>query len=175
MDSHFSVSPLTTPEIPMEIDKMYMIPMRQTTSEEEQRRGLCHLCKQHGHIQRYCPRKTTDRAAATCTFPAPPKQTRPPQPPVLNQTTILQYLKNTTQTIRDWIANALEQMTTPTPGQLAATRVTKTEATNAFARALKTGTTRDAICIPVTLQMTQKKVPVEAFLDCRANECFTSQ
>ena len=29
--------------------------------------------------------------------------------------------------------------------------------------------------VPVTLQTTQKKVPVEAFLDCGANECFVSQ
>ena len=93
----------------------------------------------------------------------------------MNQTTILQYLKNMTQKIRDWIANALEQMTTPTLGRLAATRVTKTEATNAFARALKTGTTRDVMRVPVTLQTTQQKVPAEAFLDCGATECFVSQ
>ena len=66
-------------------------------------------------------------------------------------------------------------MMTPTLGQLAATQVTKTEAANAFARVLKTGTTRDAMRVPVTLQMTQKKVPVEAFLDCGAMECFVSQ
>jgi hypothetical protein len=66
-------------------------------------------------------------------------------------------------------------MTTPTPGRLAATRVTKTEAANAFARALKIGATRDAMRVPVTLQTTQKKVPVEAFLDCGATECFVSQ
>ena len=63
----------------------------------------------------------------------------------------------------------------PTPGQLAATWVTKTEAMNAFTRALKTGTTHDAMCVPVTLQTTQKKVPVEAFLDCGATKCFISQ
>ena len=77
--------------------------------------------------------------------------------------------------IRDWIANALERMTTPTLGRLATTRVTKTEAANAFARALKTGTTRDVMHVSATLQTMQKKVPVEAFLDCRANECFVSQ
>ena len=77
--------------------------------------------------------------------------------------------------IRDWIANAFKWMTTPTLGRLATTWVTKTEAVNAFARVLKTGTTRDAMRIPVTLQTTQKKVPVEAFLDCRATECFVSQ
>ena len=116
-----------------------------------------------------------DRAVATRTFPAPLKRTQPPQPPVLNQTTVLQFLKNTTQMVRDWIANALERMITPTPGQLAATWVTKTKAANAFARVLKTGSTHDVMRIPVTLQTTQKKVPVEAFLDCRANECFVSQ
>ena len=175
IESHLSTPPLTTSDILMEIDKMYTIPMRRTSSEEERRRGLCHLCKQHGHIQRHCLQKTPDHAAATRAFPAPPKRTQPPQPPVMNQTTVLQYLKNMTQKVRDWIANALEQMTTPTPGQLAATRVTKTEATNAFARVLKTGTTRDMMRIPITLQMTQKKVADEAFLDCGASECFVSQ
>ena len=29
--------------------------------------------------------------------------------------------------------------------------------------------------VPITLQMMQKKVPIEAFLDCGANECFVSQ
>ena len=62
-----------------------------------------------------------------------------------------------------------------TLGRLAATRVTKTEAANAFARALKTGATRDAMRVPVTLQTTHKEVPVEAFFDCGANECFVSQ
>ena len=62
-----------------------------------------------------------------------------------------------------------------TPGRLALTQVTKNEAANVFARALKTGMTRDAMRVPVTLQMTQKKVHSEAFLDCRATECFASQ
>ena len=96
----------------------------------------------------------------------------------MNQTTILQYLKDASQKIRDWIADRLATMPpkdTSTPGQLAATQVTKTKAANAFARALKTGTTHDAMRVPVTLQMTQKKVVDEAFLDCGANECFVSQ
>jgi hypothetical protein len=175
MESYSLSPPSPDSSVPMEIDKMYTIPMRWMTSEEEQRRGLCHLCKQHGHIQRHCPRKTPNRTATTRTFPAPPKRTWPPQPPVLNQTTVLQYLKNMTQAIQDWITNALERMTTPTLGRLAATRVTKTKAANAFARALKTGTTRNAMHVPITLQMTQKEVPVEAFLDCGATECFVSQ
>ena len=162
----------------MEIDKMTTIPMRRTTSDEERRRGLCHLCKERGHVQRHCPRKITDRVAATRTLPAPPKRTQPPQPMPINQTTVLQYLKSASQKIRDWIADRLATMPPKdafTPGRLAATRVTKTEAANAFARALKTGTTRDAMRVPVTLQTTQKKVAVEAFLDCGATECFVSQ
>ena len=35
MESHFSTPPSMTSEIPMEIDKMYTIPMQWTTSEEE--------------------------------------------------------------------------------------------------------------------------------------------
>ena len=63
----------------------------------------------------------------------------------------------------------------PTLGRLALTWVTKNKAVNAFARALKTGTTCDAMCVPITLQTMQKKVPSEAFLDCGATECFASQ
>ena len=96
----------------------------------------------------------------------------------MNQTTVLQYLKNTTQKIQDWITTALECMPPKdnlTLGRLALTQINKNEAANAFTRALKTGTTRNAIRVPITLQMTQKKVPGEAFLDCRATECFVSQ
>ena len=62
-----------------------------------------------------------------------------------------------------------------TPGRLAFTQVTKNEAVNTFARALKTGMICDAMHIPITLQTMQKEVPGEAFLDCRATECFASQ
>jgi hypothetical protein len=109
------------------------------------------------------------------TFPAPPKRTLPQ---VLNQTTVLQYLKNTTQKIRDWLATALATMTPKddtTLGQLALTRVTKNEAANAFARALKTGMTCNAMRVPIMLQTMQKKVLGEAFLNCGATECFISQ
>ena len=51
MESYSLSPPSLDSLVPMEINKMYTIPMRQTTSEEERRRGLCHLCKQHGHIQ----------------------------------------------------------------------------------------------------------------------------
>ena len=62
MKHHSSSPPLRDTSVLMEIDKMYTVPMRQTTSEEERCRGLCHLCKQRGHIQRHCSRKTPNRA-----------------------------------------------------------------------------------------------------------------
>ena len=47
----YSLSPsFRDSSVPMEIDKMTTIPMRRTSSEEERRRGLCHLCKERGHI-----------------------------------------------------------------------------------------------------------------------------
>ena len=58
--------PSTPPPIPMEIDKIYMIPTQcQSTSpqDDEQQKGLCHLCKEHGHIQRHCPKRTSEKPA----------------------------------------------------------------------------------------------------------------
>ena len=58
--------PLTPPSTPMEVDKMYTIPARRRSTspkDEERRKGLCHLCKEHGHIQRHCPRKTSEQPA----------------------------------------------------------------------------------------------------------------
>ena len=55
--------PSTPPPTPMEVDKMYTIPARRQTADpkdEEKRKGLCHLCKRHGHIQRHCPKKTPE-------------------------------------------------------------------------------------------------------------------
>jgi hypothetical protein len=52
--------PSTPPPTSMEIDKMYTIPARRqspNSKDEERRKGLCHLCKGHGHIQRHCPKK----------------------------------------------------------------------------------------------------------------------
>ena len=48
----------------MELDKIYMIPARcqsPNPKDEEKRKGLCHLCKEHGHIQRHCPKKTPEQ------------------------------------------------------------------------------------------------------------------
>ena len=57
--------PLTPPSTPMEIDGMYTIPTQRSASpkDEERHRGLCHLCKRHGHIQRHCPEKTPKQPA----------------------------------------------------------------------------------------------------------------
>ena len=56
--------PSTPPSTPMEIDKMYTIPARrQSPKDDEKRKGLCHLCKRHGHIQRHCPEKTPEQPA----------------------------------------------------------------------------------------------------------------
>ena len=65
---------------PMEVDKMYTIPMQRrpmSPQEEERRKGLCHLCKKHGHIQHYCPTKTPEppaRTASTRIIPLVPDQ-----------------------------------------------------------------------------------------------------
>ena len=53
--------PSTPPPVPMEIDKIYVVPAqcRSTSPKDEERcKGLCHLCKRHRHIQRYCPTKS---------------------------------------------------------------------------------------------------------------------
>ena len=59
----------------MEIDKMYMIPaQRRPTSpkDEERRKGLCHLCKEHGHIQHYCPKKASEQPTRMASIQAIP-------------------------------------------------------------------------------------------------------
>ena len=56
--------PSTPSPVPMEIDKMYTIPARRqplNPKDDERRKGLCHLCKRHGHIQRHCPKKIPER------------------------------------------------------------------------------------------------------------------
>ena len=67
--------PSTPPPTPMEIDKMYTTPAQRRSispKDEERRKGLCHLCKEHGHIQHHCSRKTSKqpaRAASIQTVP----------------------------------------------------------------------------------------------------------
>ena len=58
--------PSTPPPVPMEIDKLYTIPTRRQSpspKDDERRKGLCHLCKRHGHIQRHCPKKIPTQPA----------------------------------------------------------------------------------------------------------------
>ena len=58
--------PSTPPPIPMEVDKMYTILARHRSTspkDEERRKGLCHLCKEHGHIQHHCPKKVSEQPA----------------------------------------------------------------------------------------------------------------
>ena len=58
--------PSTPPPTPMEIDKMYTMPARRRSTSpknDERRKGLCHLCKKHGHIQRHCPEKSPEQPA----------------------------------------------------------------------------------------------------------------
>ena len=58
--------PASPPPTSMEIDKMYTIPARRqspTPKDDERCKGLCHLCKKHGHIQRHCPKKRSERPA----------------------------------------------------------------------------------------------------------------
>ena len=67
--------PSTPPPIPMEIDKMYTIPTQRQTAnpkDEEKHKGLCHLCKRHGHIQCYCPKKTPEQPTRVARMQATP-------------------------------------------------------------------------------------------------------
>ena len=111
--------PSTPPPTPMEIDKMYTIPARRQTpspKDEEKRKGLCHLCKRHGHIQRHCPKKTAEqptRAANARTIPLVADQgIKRPRSPTMNGDDVLRYLKRTTLENRDKVAAELMKSTT---------------------------------------------------------------
>ena len=111
--------PSTPPPIPMEIDKMYTIPARRQTAnpkDEERRKGLCHLCKRHGHIQRHCPKKTPEqptRIAHAQTIPLVADQgMKRPQSPTMDGDDVLRYLKRTTPENRNEVAAGLMTSTT---------------------------------------------------------------
>ena len=111
--------PSTPPLVPMEVDKMYTIPaQRQSTSskDEEKRRGLCHLCKRHGHIQRHCPKKTPEqptRVAHTQTIPLVADQgMKRPRSLTMNGDDVLCYLKRTTPENRDRVVVELMKPST---------------------------------------------------------------
>ena len=62
----YAPTPPSTPPLPsVKTDKMYTIPARRrpTPKDEERRKGLCYLCKKHGHIQHQCPKKTLEQPA----------------------------------------------------------------------------------------------------------------
>ena len=110
--------PSTPPPVPMEIDKMYTIPARRQSpnpKDDERRKGLCHLCKRHGHIQRHCPKKTPERparVASTQTAPLAADQgVKRPRSPTIDSGEVLRYLKKATSESRDKVAAELVKPT----------------------------------------------------------------
>ena len=110
--------PSTPPSTPMEIDKMYTIPARRRSTspkDEERRKGLCHLCKRHGHIQRHCPKKTTEQPARIASAQAIPRVVdqgmKRPRSPTLDGNDVLCYLKRTTPENRNEVAAGLMKST----------------------------------------------------------------
>jgi Retrotransposon gag protein len=126
-DEHRSPSPMTVyipsppstpPPVLIEIDKMNTIPTRHQPpkpKDEERCRGLCHLCKRHGHIQRYCPKKTPEqpaRVASTRTVPRVADQgIKRPRSPTIDSGEVLRYLKKATPKSRDKVAAELMKPT----------------------------------------------------------------
>ena len=110
--------PSTPPPVPMEIDKMYTIPARRRSpnpKDDKRRKGLCHLCKRHGHVQRYCPKKTPERPArmaSTQTIPLVADQgAKRPRSPTMDNGEVLRYLKKATPESRDKVAAELMKPT----------------------------------------------------------------
>ena len=106
--------PSTPPSTLMEVDKMYMTPTRRQPidpKDEEKRRGLCHLCKRQGHIQRHCPEKIAEppaRIANTHTVPPVTDQgMKRPRSPTPSGDDVLRYLKRTTPENRNNVAAEL--------------------------------------------------------------------
>ena len=111
--------PSTPPSTPMEIDKMYTIPARHqspNSKDNERRKGLCHLCKGRGRIQRHCPKKTPEqpvRTASTRIVPLVADQgIKRPRSPTIDGDDVLRYLKRTTLENRDVLAAELIKPTT---------------------------------------------------------------
>ena len=111
--------PSTPPLAPMEVNKIYTIPAQRQSpnpQDEERRKGLCHLCKRHGHIQRHCPKKTPKRSARIAhvqTIPLVADQgMKQPRSPTMDSNDVLWYLKRTTPENRDEVAVELMKPTT---------------------------------------------------------------
>ena len=113
-------TPPPTPPLPsMEVDKMYTIPARRQTphpKDEEKRRGLCHLCKRQGHIQRQCPKKTPEQTARIAHVQAIPlvvdQGVKRPRSPTIDGDDVLHYLKRATPENRNEVAARLIQSMT---------------------------------------------------------------
>ena len=111
--------PSTPPPITMEIDKMYTIPARcrsPNPKDEERRKGLCHLCKRHRHIQCHCPKKTREQPVQTTSIQTAPliadQGIKRPRSPTVNGNDVLRYLKRTTPENRNKVAAELIKPTT---------------------------------------------------------------
>ena len=111
--------PSTPPPIPMEIDKLYTIPARRRSpnpKDDEKRKGLCHLCKRHGHIQRHCPEKTPEQPACIANArtipPIADQGIKRPRSPTMNGDDVLRYLKRTMPEDRNKVAAELMKPTT---------------------------------------------------------------
>ena len=98
----------------MEIDKMYTTPTRRQSpspKDEEKCKGLCHLCKNHGHIQRHCPKKTTDQPARLAHIRTIPliadQRMKRPRSPTMDSMDVLRYLKRTTPENRNEVVAEL--------------------------------------------------------------------
>ena len=109
----------TPPSTTMEIDKMYTIPTRRrptSPKDEERRKGLCHLCKRHGHIQRHCPKKGPEQpawvASIQTTHPFADQWIKRPQSPTMNGDDALRYLKRMTPENRNKVVAELMKPTT---------------------------------------------------------------
>ena len=111
--------PSTPPSTPMEIDKIYTIPARRQSpnpKDDERCKGLCHLCKRHGHIQHHCPKKTSEQPARIARIRAVPlvadQGMKRPRSPTLDGDNVLCYLKRTTPENRNEVAAGLMKSTT---------------------------------------------------------------
>ena len=84
--------------------------------DNEQHRGLCHLCKKRGHIQCHCPEKTSEqptRMVSTKIVPLVANQgMKRPQSPAMDGDDVLRYLKRTTAENRNEVVAELMKSTT---------------------------------------------------------------